>query len=51
MFFGFRASSGEKNYTTGLYYFDYNTKKMVNYNGNKDRILGICINPRKTNLF
>ena len=51
VFFGFRASSGEKNYTTGLYYFDYNTKKMVNYNGNKDRILGICINPRKTNLF
>ncbi|MDD7343572.1 MAG: PKD domain-containing protein [Bacteroidales bacterium] len=51
VFFGFRAGSGEKTYTTGLYYFDYNTKKMVNYCGNKDRILGVCINPRKTNLF
>ena len=25
--------------------------KMYNFNGNKDKILGVCINPRHTNLF
>lgn len=51
VYFGFRASSGEKNYTTGLYYFDPSTSKVVNYNGNTDKILGVTINPRLTNLF
>ena len=24
---------------------------FINFNGNKDKILGVCINPRLTNLF
>ena len=51
VFFGFRAATSEKTYTTGLSYFDPGTGKVYNYNGNKDKILGVCINPRKTNLF
>ncbi|MBR5101557.1 MAG: hypothetical protein IK092_00350, partial [Muribaculaceae bacterium] len=51
VYFGFRAASGEKTYTTGLYYFDPDTKKVTNFNGNKDKILGVTINPRLTNLF
>lgn len=51
VYFGFRAASGEKNYTTGLSYFDPATGKVYKYNDNKDKILGVCINPRKTNLF
>ena len=51
VYFGFRAASSEKTYTTGLSYFDPDTKKIVNFNGNKDKILGVCINPRLTNLF
>lgn len=51
VFFGFRAATSEKTYTTGLSYFDPKTGKVNNYNGNKDKILGVCINPRLTNLF
>jgi len=51
VYFGFRAAASEKTYTTGLTYFDPNTGKIVKYNDNKDKILGVCINPRKTNLF
>ena len=40
-----------KTYTTGLYYFNPADGKVYNFNGNKDRILGVCINPRLTNLF
>ena len=51
VFFGFRAATSETTYTTGLYYFDPNTKTVTNYCDNKDKILGVCINPRLTNLF
>lgn len=51
VYFGFRAASTEKTYTTGLYYFDPNTKTVTNYNDNKEKILGVTINPRLTNLF
>ncbi len=51
VYFGFRAASGEKTYTTGLTYFNPETGTVQNYNGNTDKILGVCINPRKTNLF
>ncbi len=51
VYFGFRAASTEKNYTTGLSYFDPATGKVQKYNGNTDPILGVCINPRLTNLF
>lgn len=51
VYFGFRAASSEKTYTTGLSYFDPATGKVFKYNDNKDKILGVCINPRKTNLF
>lgn len=51
VYFGFRAASTEKNYTTGLKYFDPVQKKVIDFNNNKERILGLCINPRLTNLF
>lgn len=51
VWFGFRASTAERTYTTGLYYFDYNTNKVVNYCGNTESILGVTINPRKTRLY
>ena len=51
VYFGFRAATTEKTYTTGLYYFNPNDGKVYNFNGNKDKILGVCINPRLTNLF
>ena len=51
VYFGFRASSGEKNYATGLMYYDPTTKTVNKYMDNTDKILGICINPRKTALF
>lgn len=51
VYFGFRASSSETTYTTGLYYYDYESGTVVNYEDNTDKILGVCINPRKTQLF
>ncbi len=51
VYFGFRAATTEKNYTTGLKYFDPVQKKVIDFNNNKERILGLCINPRLTNLF
>lgn len=51
VYFGFRAASGEKTYTSGLYYYDPETQNVYNFNGNTDKILGVCINPRLTNLF
>ena len=51
VYFGFRAATTEKTYTTGLYYFNPDDGKVYNFNGNKDKILGLCINPRLTNLF
>ena len=51
VYFGFRAAKTEKNYTSGLYYYNPNDGKVYNFNGNKDKILGVCINPRLTNLF
>jgi len=51
VYFGFRAASSEKTYTTGLYYFDPETKKVYNAYDNTDKILGVCVNPRLTNLF
>ncbi len=51
VYFGFRAAAGEKNYTTGLYYYDPETKKVVNTGATTAKILGVTINPRLTNLF
>lgn len=51
VFFGFRANPVGSTYTTGLYYYDVNLQKVVNFAGNKDKILGVCINPRPTKLF
>jgi len=51
VYFGFRAATTEKTYTTGLYYFNPDDGKVYNFNGNTDKILGVCINPRLTNLF
>ncbi len=49
VYFGFR--SNDKNYTTGLYYYDPSTQKVAKYCDNTDAILGVTINPRLTNLF
>ena len=51
VYFGFNAAPSEKNYTTGLKFYDPSNKKISNFNDNKDKILGVCINPRLTNLF
>ncbi|MEG2598303.1 MAG: PKD domain-containing protein [Muribaculaceae bacterium] len=51
VYFGFNKSLTEKKYTTGLYYYDISTKKVVNYANNTDKILGVAINPRPTRLF
>ncbi|MBP5687900.1 MAG: PKD domain-containing protein [Muribaculaceae bacterium] len=51
VYFGFRAASTEKNYTTGLKYYNPVDKKVYDFNANRERILGLCINPRLTNLF
>ncbi|MDD2961127.1 MAG: PKD domain-containing protein [Muribaculaceae bacterium] len=51
VFFGFNASTTEKTYKTGLKYFDINTKKIVNFNDNNEKILGIAICDTETNLF
>ena len=32
-------------------YFNPNDKKVYNFNNNDERILGLCINPRLTQLF
>lgn len=51
VYFGFRAASTEKNYTTGLKYYDPVQKKVYDFNANRERILGLCVNPRLTYLF
>jgi PKD repeat protein len=51
VYFGFRAASTEKKYTTGLYYFNPATGTVTNYNGSNEKVLGVCVNPRLTNLF
>lgn len=51
VYFGFRAAATEKTYTSGLYYFNPADGKVYNWGDNKDKILGVCINPRLTNLF
>ena len=51
VYFGFRAASSEKTYTTGLKYYNPDSKAVVDFNNNRERILGLCINPRETYLF
>lgn len=51
VYFGFRAAKTEKNYTTGLSFFNPTTGKIEKFNDNTDKILGVCINPRLTYLF
>lgn len=51
VYFGFRAAKTEKNYTTGLSFFNPTTGKIEKFNDNNDKILGVCINPRLTYLF
>ncbi len=51
VYFGFRAATTEKTYTTGLKYYNPDTKTVVDFNNNRERILGLCINPRETFLF
>lgn len=51
VYFGFNAASGEKTYKTGLKYYNPETKKVYDFQGNTDKILGVCINPRATYLF
>ncbi|MBR1804230.1 MAG: PKD domain-containing protein [Muribaculaceae bacterium] len=51
VYFGFRAASSEKNYQTGLSFFNPTTGKIERFCDNSDKILGVCINPRLTPLF
>ncbi|MBO4871293.1 MAG: PKD domain-containing protein [Muribaculaceae bacterium] len=51
VYFGFRAAASEKNYQTGLSFFNPTTGKIERFHDNSDKILGVCINPRLTNLF
>lgn len=51
VYFGFTASSAETKYTTGIKYYDINTKKVVDLNGNKEKVLGIVVCDTETNLF
>jgi hypothetical protein len=51
VYFGFRADSGEKTYSTGLYYYDFTAGKMVKFAGNTEKIMGVAINPRACRLF
>ena len=51
VYLGFRALPSDKTYTTGLMYYDPATKTVHKYMDNNDKILGVCINPRKTALF
>ena len=51
VYFGFRALPSDKTYTTGLMYYDSATKTVHKFMDNNDKILGVCINPRKTALF
>ena len=51
VYFGFRAAATEGNYTTGLKYYNPESQTVVDFNGNRERILGLCINPRETHLF
>lgn len=51
VYFGFNANKTETNYTTGLKYYDPITKKVVNFNGNKDRIFGVVICDTEAKLF
>ncbi len=51
VYFGFRAAASEKNYQTGLSFYNPTTGKIERFHENSDKILGVCINPRLTNLF
>ena len=51
VYFGFRAAKDEKNYTSGLYYYNPETMTVVNTGATNAKILGVTINPRLTNLF
>jgi hypothetical protein len=51
VYFGFRAAKDEKNYTSGLYYYDPDKQTIVNTGATNAKILGVTINPRLTNLF
>lgn len=50
VYFGFN-SNGDKTYSTGIHYYDYATGTIKNFEGNTEKVLGICINPRATKLF
>lgn len=51
VYFGFRAAATETAYATGLYSYDPSTKKVTKTPTVSDKILGVCVNPRLTNLF
>lgn len=51
VYFGFRAATTEKNYTSGLMRYNPDTGKVEKFCDNNEKIFGLCINPRETNLF
>lgn len=50
VYFGF-TSNDDANYQTGIHYYDYATGTIKSFENNTEKVLGICINPRKTKLF
>lgn len=51
VFFGFRANKLETKYTTGLKYYDPAKKEIVDFNENKEKILGVAVCDTPTKLF
>lgn len=51
VYFAFRAASGEKDYESGIYYYDPETKKCVSYGVQTGAGYGITINPTLSKLF
>ena len=54
VYFGFTPDGDSDRPTGGLYYYDYAAGTVVKTpikNTENDKIIGICINPRKTQLF
>ena len=52
VYFGFRPVENDASKLgQGIVYYDPNTKKCKRYGETSDAILGVCINPNKTQLF
>lgn len=52
VYFGFNPDAAEANYENAIYCYDYAKKTMTKVAGTEnEKVFGICINPKKTQLF